>query len=40
MAKKEAIQLYFDFDQYIRQGEPDAATSAEHWKTAIGLQGR
>ena len=38
MAKKEAKQLYFDFDQYIRQGEPDASISAKHWKTAIGLQ--
>lgn len=31
-------QLYFDFDEYIRQGEPEAALSAEQWKTAIGLQ--
>lgn len=33
-----AKQLYIDFDEYIRQGEPEAATSAEQWKTAIGLQ--
>jgi len=31
-------QLYFDFDEYIRQGEPEAAASAEQWQTAIGLQ--
>lgn len=31
-------QLYFDFDEYIRQGEPEAAKSAEQWNTAIGLQ--
>ncbi|MCQ2244952.1 MAG: Fic family protein [Bacteroidaceae bacterium] len=31
-------QLYFDFDEYIRQGEPKAAESAEQWNTAIGLQ--
>lgn len=33
-----AKQLYIDFDEYIRQGEPEAATSAKQWKTAIGLQ--
>lgn len=33
-----AKQLYIDFDEYIRQGEPEAAASAEQWKTAIGLQ--
>lgn len=38
MDKKGTKQLYFDFDEYIRQGEPDAAISAEQWKTAIGLQ--
>lgn len=32
-----AKQLYIDFDEYIRQGEPEAAISAEQWKTAIGL---
>lgn len=31
-------QLYFDFDEYIRQGEPEAADSAQQWQTAIGLQ--
>lgn len=33
-----AKQLYIDFDEYIRQGEPEAVTNAEQWKTAIGLQ--
>ena len=31
-------QLYFDFDEYIRQGEPEAADSAKQWSAAIGLQ--
>lgn len=31
-------QLYFDFDEYIRQGEPEAADNAQQWQTAIGLQ--
>lgn len=34
----ETKQLYFNFDEYIRQGEPDAAASAEQWQTAMGLQ--
>lgn len=31
-------QLYIDFDQYIRQGEPDQQEKAYAWSTAIGLQ--
>ena len=31
-------QLYIDFDQYIRQGEPDKREKAYAWSTAIGLQ--
>jgi len=27
-----------NFDEYIRQGEPDKAAKAKAWKTAIGLQ--
>ena len=27
-----------DFDEYIRQGEPEAAENAGQWQTAIGLQ--
>lgn len=29
---------YIDFDEYIRQGEPDKKEKATHWRTAIGLQ--
>lgn len=36
--EEKTKQLYFDFDEYIRQGEPEAAKSAEQWNTAIGLQ--
>jgi hypothetical protein len=31
-------QLYIDFDEYIRQGEPDQKEKAGYWQTAIGLQ--
>ena len=34
----EARQLYLDFDQYIRQGEPSRRKRAEAWSIAIGLQ--
>ena len=29
---------YIDFDEYIRQGEPDKMEKATLWRTAIGLQ--
>ena len=29
---------YTDFDEYIRQGEPDKKEKASIWRTAIGLQ--
>lgn len=29
---------YIDFDEYIRQGEPDKREKANLWRTAIGLQ--
>lgn len=29
---------YIDFDEYIRQGEPDQRERAEAWRVAIGLQ--
>ena len=35
MGEKE---LYFNFDEYIRQGEPDQKEKAGYWQTAIGLQ--
>lgn len=31
-------QTYLDFDEYIRQGEPDQQEKAGYWQTAIGLQ--
>lgn len=31
-------QTYFDFDEYIRQGEPEQQAKAENWSIAIGLQ--
>ncbi len=29
---------YLNFDEYIRQGEPNKKAKAEIWRTAIGLQ--
>ena len=39
-AKKRSgeIQLYLNFDEYIRQGEPAQKEKAGYWQTAIGLQ--
>lgn len=34
----KAQHRYFDFDEYIRQGEPEQAERAAQWQTAIGLQ--
>ena len=31
-------ELYIDFDEYIRQGEPSVHEKANIWQTAIGLQ--
>lgn len=31
-------ELYIDFDEYIRQGEPSQREKAAAWSTAIGLQ--
>ena len=31
-------QHYTDFDEYIRQGEPNQKEKASIWQTAIGLQ--
>ena len=31
-------ELYLNFDEYIRQGEPDQKEKAGYWQTAIGLQ--
>lgn len=38
MKDNNSKQLYFDFDEYIRQGEPEAVENARQWSTAIGLQ--
>ena len=40
MAKKENNdkELYLNFDEYIRQGEPAQKEKAGYWQTAIGLQ--
>ena len=35
MAKE---QHYIDFDEYIRQGEPEKSKRADAWRVAIGLQ--
>ena len=35
---KNIKQQYLDFDEYIRQGEPDQKEKAGYWQTAIGLQ--
>ena len=31
-------QSYIDFDEYIRQGEPEKKERADAWRVAIGLQ--
>ena len=38
MKDNNSKQLYFDFGEYIRQGEPEAVENARQWSTAIGLQ--
>ena len=35
---KKIKQPYLDFDEYIRQGEPEKKDRAEAWRVAIGLQ--
>lgn len=35
---KDIRQLYIEFDEYIRQGEPNQREKAGYWQTAIGLQ--
>ena len=38
MSDEKIKQLYLDFDEYIRQGEPSQREAAYEWSTAIGLQ--
>jgi len=35
---KQMAELYINFDEYIRQGEPGRREAAYAWSTAIGLQ--
>ena len=35
---KNTKQQYLNFDEYIRQGEPEKKERAEAWRVAIGLQ--
>jgi len=38
MDDKKLKEGYLDFDEYIRQGEPEQQEKASIWQTAIGLQ--
>ena len=38
MEGSKGKELYINFDEYIRQGEPDKREKAGYWQTAIGLQ--
>ena len=38
MSDHDAKQMYINFDDYIRQGEPSQREAAYAWSTAIGLQ--
>ena len=38
MSDKNDKELYLNFDEYIRQGEPQKKERAEAWRVAIGLQ--
>ena len=38
MAEKKNKIEHLDFDEYIREGEPDRRERAYVWRTAIGLQ--
>jgi hypothetical protein len=38
MSEKNDKELYINFDEYIRQGEPSQREAAYAWSTAIGLQ--
>ena len=38
MSEKNDKDLYLNFDEYIRQGEPQKKKRAEAWRVAIGLQ--
>ena len=38
MSEKNDKELYLNFDEYIRQGEPQKKERAEAWRVTIGLQ--
>jgi hypothetical protein len=38
MSEKNDKDLYLNFDEYIRQGDPQEKERAEAWRVAIGLQ--
>ena len=38
MSENKEKKLYLNFDEYIRQGEPQKKERAEAWRVAIGLQ--
>ena len=38
MSEKNDKELYLNFDEYIRQGEPSQREAAYAWSTAFGLQ--
>lgn len=38
MSENDDKELYLNFDEYIRQGEPEQREKAGYWQAAIGLQ--
>lgn len=38
MSEKNDKELYLNFDEYIRQGDPQKKERAEAWRVDIGLQ--
>ena len=38
MSENNEKKLYLNFDEYIRQGDPQEKERAEAWRVAIGLQ--
>lgn len=38
MSENNEKKLYLNFDEYIRQGDPQKKERAESWRVAIGLQ--
>ena len=38
MSEKNDKELYLNFDEYLRHGDPQKKERAEFWRVAIGLQ--